>query len=251
MDEYHSTLDKKDLDLYKKLLQNEIDKIILNEWEFLNENWMKVHNSYKLRTELKHIKEIKEIKKELLDKLGYTAIFFFLTKLYTNKEYPSPYFEVEKGLYVIYHLISGITNQCLQNMSSNIKIRVYSAKIKNPEKFKNITLLLDGHDSTIGYSKPDISTQKSGLRTQVLADVNDMVTAVSNSELCGVSSDGETILEHKLNNNSEYLFFVKWEGYDSKDNTWVNEKDLNSKDLIKQYFINKNIKYQKIKTYNK
>ncbi|KAI8969476.1 hypothetical protein BDB01DRAFT_698579, partial [Pilobolus umbonatus] len=38
----------------------------------------------------------------------YTAVFFFLTKLYTNKEYPGPYFEVEKGLYLIYHLISGM-----------------------------------------------------------------------------------------------------------------------------------------------
>ncbi|KAI9327877.1 hypothetical protein BD770DRAFT_299731, partial [Pilaira anomala] len=41
----------------------------------------------------------------------YTAVFFFLTKLYTNKDYPSPYFEIEKGLYIIYHLISGVTNK--------------------------------------------------------------------------------------------------------------------------------------------
>lgn len=45
-------------------------------------------------------------------------------------------------------------------MFSNIKIRVYSALIKNPLNFKNITLMLDGHDSTIKYDKPYISTQK-------------------------------------------------------------------------------------------
>lgn len=252
MDAYHSSIPKKDLVLYKKLLQNEIDKIILNEWGFLNENWNKINNTYKHRTELKHIKEINDIKKELLDKLGYTAIFFFLTKLYTNKEYPGPYFEVEKGLYIIYHLVSGATSKtikknlpystfysfyknfwienytnlnkyvdkCLQNMFSNIKIRVYSAKIKNPTNFKNITLLLDGHDSTIDYSKPDISNQKkwsyklktSGLRTQVLADINDMVTSVSNSELCGISSDGGMFLNMKMYNKMDIRDVVAVDG---------------------------------------
>lgn len=53
----------------------------------------------------------------------------------------------------------------------------------------------------------------------------------------------ETILEHKLDTNNEYMFFVKWKDYDSKDNLWVNETDFNSKDLIKEYFLSKNIKY--------
>ncbi|KAI8970795.1 hypothetical protein BDB01DRAFT_731401 [Pilobolus umbonatus] len=53
----------------------------------------------------------------------------------------------------------------------------------------------------------------------------------------------ETIIDHKLDKNSEYIFYVKWEGYDTKDNTWVNEKDFSSKDIIKKYFLNKNIKY--------
>jgi hypothetical protein len=76
MNEYHSTIPKQDLKKYKVLLQQEIDKLLLNEWEFLNENWQQIHNAYKHRTELKHIKEIEEIKKELLDKLGYTAVSF-------------------------------------------------------------------------------------------------------------------------------------------------------------------------------
>ncbi len=49
--------------------------------------------------------------------------------------------------------------------------------------------MLDGHDSTNDYSKPDISAQKrwsyklktSGLRTQVLANISNMVISVSNS----------------------------------------------------------------------
>lgn len=226
--------------IYKSELKAEINKLVLNEWGFLSENWRKINFKYKHRTNIKHIKGINEIKKELVDKLGYTSVFFFLTKLYTHKEYPAPYFEIEKGLYLIYHLIAGVTSKnikrnlpyasfysfykkfwitnyeslnkyvdyCLANMFSNIKIRVLSSLIKNPENFKNITLLLDGHGSTIDYSKPDISAQKrwsyklktSGLRTQVLSDINDMVIAVSKSELCGVSSDGGMFLNMKLYN---------------------------------------------------
>ena len=240
MDQYITSLSDDDVNKYKSLLQEEIDKLILNEWSFLNENWKEKCNDFKHRTEIKSIKEIDEIKKELLNKLGFTAVFFFLTKLYTHKEYPAPYLEVEKGLYLIYHLVSGITSKnikrnlpyssfytfyknfwienynnlnkyvdiCLQSMFSNIKIRIYSAKIKNPINFKNITLLLDGHDSTIDYSKPDVSQQKrwsyklktAGLRTQVLSDINNMVINVSKSELCGISSDGGMFLNMKLYN---------------------------------------------------
>src|SRR5215216_7336505 len=98
-DEYSSTLNKNDVKKYKELLQQEIDKLIVNEWGFINDNWKKKQNNYKHRTELKYIKEINDIKRELLQKLGYTSVFFFLTKLYTHKDYPAPYFEIEKGLY--------------------------------------------------------------------------------------------------------------------------------------------------------
>jgi hypothetical protein len=53
----------------------------------------------------------------------------------------------------------------------------------------------------------------------------------------------ENIIQHKLIENNEYTFLVKWKGYDSKDNSWVNEKDLNAKELIKKYFLKLNIKY--------
>ncbi|KAI7856121.1 hypothetical protein BDC45DRAFT_422432, partial [Circinella umbellata] len=38
----------------------------------------------------------------------YISVFYFLTVLYTNKEYPGPYFEIEKGLFLLFHLVSGI-----------------------------------------------------------------------------------------------------------------------------------------------
>jgi hypothetical protein len=65
-DEYSSSLNTNEGKKHKNLLQNEIDQLILNEWTFLNENWKKKQNNYKHRTELKYIKDIQNIKKELL-----------------------------------------------------------------------------------------------------------------------------------------------------------------------------------------
>lgn len=115
MDDYVNR-DDEDIKNYKKNLKHEINKLILNEWSFLTNDWQKILNIYKHRTELKNIKEIKEIKKELVEKLGYISIFFFLTVLYTNKEYPGPYIEVEKGLLLLYQLVSGFTSKILKNI---------------------------------------------------------------------------------------------------------------------------------------
>lgn len=258
MDEYVNKNDE-NIKKYKNDLKIEINKLLLKEWSFLSEDWKKISNTFKHRTELKNVKCIDEIKKELLDKLGYTSVYFFLTVLYTNKEYPGPYYEIEKGLLILYHLVTGFTSKetkqfipystfytiykefwitnyeklnkfvdyCLKNMFSNIKIRILSAKIKNPKHFKNITLLLDGHDSSINYSKPDISFQKkwsfklkkSGIRTQILCDINEMAILISKSSLCGNSSDGGMMLNMKLYNviNKEdcialdggYTLFIK------------------------------------------
>jgi hypothetical protein len=57
------------------------------------------------------VKNITEIKNELVNKLGYIAVFFFLNVLYTNKEYPGPFLEVEKGLLLLYQLTSGFTSK--------------------------------------------------------------------------------------------------------------------------------------------
>jgi hypothetical protein len=238
MDEYINK-NNEEIKQYKKDLKIEINKLVLNEWKFLSYDWKKITNKYKHRTELKNVKNI-EVKKELTSKLGYIAVFFFLTTLYTHREYPGPYLEIEKGLLLLYQLTSGFTsknikkymphssfyavykkfwitnyeslnkyvNYCLYNMFSNIKIRILSALIKNPKNYKNITIMLDGHDTTIEYDKPDISTQKkwsyklksSGIKTQVLIDTNEMILSLSDSQLCGNSSDGGMFLNMKLYN---------------------------------------------------
>jgi len=283
---------------YKNDLKIEINKLVLNNWNFLNENWKIINYKYKHRTEIKYIKLIDEVKEELLNKLGYTSVFFFLNVLYSNIEYPSPYIEIEKGLMLLFHLTSGYTsknmkkhvpytsfyafykkfwitnydtlnkkvNHCLLNMFSNLKIRILSALIKNPKNFKNITLLLDGHDSSISYDKPDISIQKrwsyklksSGIRTQVVSDINDMVIYVSYSDLCGKSNDGSMFLNMKLYNkilkqdcvaiDGGYTLFIKQfedlcnnKGYDLDDNNFFYpiRKEINEKLNEQEIYYNK------------
>lgn len=175
-------------------INNEVNKIIINNWSFLDYNWPIISYEYKHRTEIKHIKNIKEIKKELVKKLGYISVFFFLVVLYTSKEYPAPYFEVEKGLFLLYHLVSGVSgidinkflpqssfhkyykkfwmdednykrinkiiNDSLENMFSSIRLRILSAYKHNPPLFKHVTLIIDGHDSRINYVDTDIKRER-------------------------------------------------------------------------------------------
>jgi hypothetical protein len=176
---------------FNKLITDEVNSIIVNNWMFLNYNWPVINNRYKHRTVIKHIDYIDIIKKKLVDKLGYITVFYFLIVLYTNKEYPGPYYEIEKGLFLLYHLVSGIAGNeeidkfipqstffnfykkfwmdeenykrilkivdyGLDNMFSNIKLRILSAHKYNPELFKHVTLIIDGHDSRINYIDTEI-----------------------------------------------------------------------------------------------
>ncbi|KAG2216958.1 hypothetical protein INT45_007393 [Circinella minor] len=93
-------------------------------------------------------------------------------------------------------------------MFSNIKLHILSARKNNPDLFKHVTLILDGHDSRINYTDTDLDRsrlysykfKKNGLCTQFAADINDMIIFVSKSEFCSDSSDGSMFLNMKLYN---------------------------------------------------
>ncbi|CAO3627615.1 unnamed protein product [Mucor hiemalis] len=264
--------------LLKSKLKKEIDNLIISKWDFLDNNWPKIYNKYNHRTEIKDIKKIKFIKTILLKELGYIPVFYFLTVLYGTIEYPGPYKEIEKGLVLLYHIISGkpgcdmnefipyttfyalykkfwITNKNklkkqiekdISTLFSNIKIRILSAKVNNPETFKNITMIIDGHDGKIKYYNP-IESNKTlysyklkgpGLRTQIVSDMNEMIILISKSEKCAKSNDGIMFLNMKLHNkihkgdclamDGGYTLFIDKfkemsinEGYDFQDKNFV------------------------------
>ena len=176
---------------YKELLNHEVDKLIANEWLFLDMNWSYILHKFNHRSELKDVKFIRLIKDVLLEQLGYIAVFYFLNVIYGSIEYPGPYREIDKGLLILYHIVSGASgrkmeqfipyntyyelyrrfwisnynslnkpvNIELNRLFSNIEIRILAAKVKNPKGFKDITLLIDGHDGKIKYYDPDTKTK--------------------------------------------------------------------------------------------
>jgi len=230
----------------------EINKLIIDEWQFLNNNYPINENKYKHRTELKKINDIEEIKLELKNKLSYIAVFFFLTVLYGVKEYPRPYFELEKGLLLLYHLVCGQTghymgrymsyasffavyekfwfknfknlnkqiNLLLDKMFSTFKLRIYSAMKKNPKMFKHVTLIIDGHDSKINYVNTNIEKErlysyklkKPGCRTQIICDINEMILWVSDSQFCSDIADGNMFLNMKLYNKMKITDCIAMDG---------------------------------------
>ena len=266
MDEDIEIVDKK----YKKVLNKEINNLICNEWGFLNENWKLILNKYNHRTEIKEIKNgnIKIAKEVLFNVLGYIPVFYFLNVLYGTKEYAGPYKEVEKGILLLYHMVSGISgremhkfipyttyyalyknfwnknynsinkqvNNDLNNMFSNIKTRISSALVNNPKPFKNVTLYIDGHDGKIKYYDPDTKTKElksfkldgPGLRTQIVTDTNKMILFISKSEKCGKGSDGTMFLDMKLYNK---MHIGDCLGSDGGYNLYINkfkEESLNA-----------------------
>lgn len=220
------------------IITNELAKINIKYWQFLDRNYPIKISNYKHREEIKNVTNIQKIKKELVEKLGYTAVFFFLINIFAKYDYKGPYVSMEKGLCILYHLVTGKSirdmndyipytsfhaiykefwdnnknelnrniTELLENMFSSTTLRIINAKEINPIGFKNITLFLDGHDSRIDYKEKDIKKRNfysykfknSGLRTQVIYDVNEFAICVSDSKPCKNYNDGQMFLDMKL-----------------------------------------------------
>ncbi|KAG2215273.1 hypothetical protein INT45_004092 [Circinella minor] len=96
--------------------------------------------------------------------------------------------------------------QDLNGMFSSPRICILASLINNPDGFKNVTLFIDGHDSKLKYYKPSeshsllYSYKLKGLavRTQVIQDMNEIITHVSVSEKCAVGNDDTMFIQMKL-----------------------------------------------------
>lgn len=172
------------------ILEAEIQRLIINKWYFLNYEWPILTPRFNHRSEIKPTKvNLRIIKDILLQQLGYIPVFYFLSVLFTSCEYPGPYKEIDKGIILLYQIISGkpgsdmnefipytsfyevykkiwitnriklnkIINNDIKELFSNIKIRLLSSNIYNTDGFKNTTLFIDGHDSKIKYYNPDVA----------------------------------------------------------------------------------------------
>ncbi|KAG2215608.1 hypothetical protein INT45_013094 [Circinella minor] len=204
---------------YTEQLDTEVKNLVSTKWGFLGKPWPEIHHRFNHRTVIKDMKgnTIDEIKEVLLNRFGFIPVFYFLTVLYGNVEYPGPYREIEKGLVLLYHMVSGgkdmhkvmpyatfydlykrfwITNyselnkkvkQDLNGMFSSPRIRILASLINNPDGLKNVTLFIDGHDGP-------------AVRTHVIQDMNEIITHVSVFKKCAVGNDGTMFIQMKLYN---------------------------------------------------
>ncbi|KAI7855742.1 hypothetical protein BDC45DRAFT_438856, partial [Circinella umbellata] len=62
------------------------------------------------------------------------SVFFFLSILYAHREYPGPYLEIEKGLMILYHLVS---EDC---MAIDGRYTLFIKQLENFCKEKNIKI---------------------------------------------------------------------------------------------------------------
>lgn len=44
-----------------------------------------------------------------------------------------------------------------------------------------------------------------------------------------------------VDDNNNFIFYVKWYGYNESENSWVKQNDFNTKDIINQYLKDRNI----------
>ncbi|KAF9922953.1 hypothetical protein BGZ67_010186 [Mortierella alpina] len=209
--------------------------IVESHWRFLQEEWPAVEKAKFHRTELKDIADIAHVKSTVLDRLGFIPTFFFLTQIFGKRDYGGPYRNVEKGLLLLYALITGESlstmsrflpktsfyelhkefylrdpvrlqhslTTMLRVMCSSLKLRLLLAK-NNPEPFKHVTLNLDGHDTRVSYigaDKPSLYSyklKKSGFRVQVCTDMNNMVLFVSKPAPCRDNNDGTMLVKMNI-----------------------------------------------------
>jgi hypothetical protein len=169
--------------MFPKEIVDAFTLLMATYWQFLSKDWPVLEKTKYHRSEVKPVKDIQHVKTYVLEHLGYIPVFFFLVELFANQEYPGPYSNVDKGLLIIYQLLTGCSiahmarfipsssyhaiynafytkygeelntclDYCLRKMFSSTKLRIMCALHRNPEDFKHVTLMIDGHDSRATY----------------------------------------------------------------------------------------------------
>lgn len=201
-------------------LKHEVNKLKENEWKVIDNYWdsdIKIlpnlmNNRTNNYNKLKNISSIQGIKNVLLNKIGVIPVYFFLNVLFGNYTYTGAYRNIDKGLLLLYQLITGDSNNnmsllmgtykklynefwvirnkelnkkvdlFLKNMFSNIDIRLINAEIYNPDNLKTPTYIFDTYSSLYEINRSN-NISILGYATHFLCDNNGMITYVSETKI--------------------------------------------------------------------
>jgi hypothetical protein len=258
-------------------------QILTNDyWKFLDYGWPEIEQKKYHTKRIISVNKIKEIKKVLLEKLGIIPVYFFLVILFGDRDYKGPYNNVEKGLLILYFMVENISvedmddyiskstfhqiyrqfysadrmlklnkilNFSLQNMFSNIKIRLLNGIIGNPDLFNQVTIHLDGHDKRgMVYGAEDKSIyysyklKKNGFRTQVAIDNNSMIVFISDSAPCSSNNDGSMLINMNIQNKINLMDCIALDGgYSLCVDPIINNSELNNYNFVYPIRKDKNI----------
>jgi hypothetical protein len=246
MDNYVNTND------IKNNINKEHEKITDEYWKFLNYGWPKINKKINHTRKKSSINNCLEIKTELMNKLGIIPVYFFLTILFGDRDYPGPYNNVEKGVLILYFIVKNvpfddmdkyiskstfhdiyrkfyseeriiklnkIIDYSLANMFSNINVRIMNGFLNNPNLFNQVTLHIDGHDTKgIVYGSKDKSIyysyklKRNGFRTQVAIDNNGFIVFISKSQPCSVGNDGTMLTDMNIYNKVNTMDCIALDG---------------------------------------
>ncbi|OAQ22585.1 hypothetical protein K457DRAFT_25967 [Linnemannia elongata AG-77] len=236
------SMPKKRVRLFEELLES--------EWGFLDEPWpMCAKTKTFHRSEFKQIRRIQDMKALLMKRPGSITVFFFLSKIWNKHYFPGPYNALENGIAFLYFFVAGETmdsmaqympkstfhaiysrfvkvehalfekeiKRCFASMVSTLEIRIRTSNWKNPELFRHVTIMLDGHDSRATYGEDkaamySFKLKKSGLRTQVAIDANGMVLFASKSAPCRDNNDAKMLLEMNIGKKIDSMDCIALDG---------------------------------------
>lgn len=262
-----------DIEQLKDKINREYQLLTNKTWRFLNYGWPELNKEKYNTKKLQTVNNIKNIKKIIFEKLGIIPVYYFLAVLFGTMDYKGPYNNVEKGLLILYLIIENktfeemdefiskttfhqiykqffsekniiklnkILNYSLQNMFSNIKLRLLNGMLYNPDLFQQVTLYLDDQDIRgIIYgceNKKDYYSyklKKYGFRTQVSIDNNGFIVFISDSEPCGVNNDGSMFVQMNIKNKINEMDCIALDGgYSQYTNTIINNSSLNDFNFI-------------------
>ena len=104
----------------KSDIRKECGELLNKHWSFLDWEWPTIQRSKYHRTSTKEIPSIGMVKELVLQRLGIIPVFFFLVVLFGTQDYSGPYSNVEKGLLLLYHLLTGLL--CQHNYSNKYSL---------------------------------------------------------------------------------------------------------------------------------
>lgn len=259
--------------VYNDNLDAELKKIFNDKWNIINNDWDSIIKNIPNKSntlidnnniKIKSISTIQGVKNILFNKLGHIPVYFFLNILFSNYNYSGKYSNIEKGIMLLYHLITGDdknvinykmksykkvfdefyiyryeelnekVDKYLKTMFSNVKIRILNSRLYNNNALKTPTFVFNTY-SQIYETNRSNKKLDIGYVTQYLCDNSGFITYISDTKEYVNSGNNCKI------NYNELLFWDINLPIDEKDVTTLDEDHIK----FKQYFISNSKKKQK------